>query len=439
MNSSICTTIKPISDNNAFLSEMPIDKKFLNRKLSIVTVLTIIFIYGLPSTSISQRMVKGVVTRYNKPAAQAHIFIEGIKDSPQDTTNDKGEFEIFIPEGGKYLAITEKDDYHSNHIKLSSKDTSNFLSINLDVIKGVFSWKAETSLSLSSSFFSVYQSSGNNNNITTVLGKALIHLDWKKGKYTWLTDFNFLYGESFTSLKIEDQLGIRSVKANAKSGDLLSITSSFSEQFSKYFHLSALANIQSQFAPGYSDPYAPVRGRELVLISELLSPVVFNLGVGIDLRPNKYLSIYYSPCSLDLLFVNRTELRQQFGLEEADATNLTFGSFLNLNYRRQIIKNVNFATKLQLFTNYLKNKEHPAFERPGAVDIQLWQSSLNFNFNKYISLSITTTVIYDEDRKFRLLEGDDKLGANTGRTGPRTQYFHNFGLGLNYSFHSKEH
>ncbi|MBK8078843.1 MAG: hypothetical protein IPK25_00275 [Saprospiraceae bacterium] len=72
-----------------------------------------------------------------------------------------------------------------------------------------------------------------------------------------------------------------------------------------------------------------------------------------------------------------------------------------------------FATKLQLFTNYLKNKENPAFERPGSIDVQLWQNSLNFNFNKYISFSITTTVIYDEDRQFRLLEGDDKLGQNT--------------------------
>jgi hypothetical protein len=379
------------------------------------------------------------VTRYDKPAAQVQVFIEGILDSPRDTTNEKGEFEIFIPEGSKFLAFTEKGDYHFSHLKLSSKDSSNFMTINLDQIKGVFSWKIETSLSASSSFFSVYQSSGNNNNVSTILSKALIHLEWKKGKYSWLTDFNLLYGESFTNLRIEDQNGVRSAFANAKSGDLLSITSTFSEQFSKNFHLTTLANIQSQFVNGYSDPFAEVRGRELVLISQFLSPAVFNVGVGIDFRPNKYLSIYYSPCAFDMLLVRRTELRQQFGLEEGVATNLTFGSFLNLNYRRQIFKNINFATKLQLFTNYLKNKKHPEFERPGSVDIQLWQNSLNFNFNKYISLSINTTVIYDEDRKFRLLEGDNKLGQATGKTGPRTQYFHNIGLGLNYSFHDKHH
>ncbi|MBK6563694.1 MAG: DUF3078 domain-containing protein [Saprospiraceae bacterium] len=411
----------------------------MHRKFTLFILLTVVCIFGIPCTSISQRIIKGVVTRYNKPAAEVRIFIEGLKNSPQDTTNENGEFEIFIPAGVKYLSFTEKDDFHSNQLKLSSKDTSNFISMNLDVIKGVFNWKAETSLSAASSFFSVYQSSGNNNNISTILSRALIHLDWKQGKYTWLTDFNLLYGQSFTSLKIEDQQGIRSVQANAKSGDLLSVTSSFSEQFSKYFHLTALANAQSQFAPGYSDPYAPARGRDLVLISEFLAPVVFNLGVGIDYRPNQYMSVYYSPCGLDLLFVRRPELRQQFGLEEDEATNVTFGSFLNLNYRRQIMKNVVFATKLQLFTNYLKNKENPAFERPGSIDVQLWQNSLNFNFNKYISFSITTTVIYDEDRQFRLLEGDDKLGQNTGATGPRTQYFHNLGLGLNYSFQSKQH
>jgi hypothetical protein len=410
-----------------------------NRNLAVYILFTIICFLVIPSTSIAQRIVKGVVTRYDKPAAQVHIFIEGLKDSPQDTTNDKGEFEILVPPGRHHLAMREKDHYHTNHVNLRSKDTLSFLTINLDEIKGLFSWKAETSLAASSSFFSVYQSSGNNNNITTILGKALVHIDWKKAKYTWKTDFNLLYGESFTSIKIEDQQGIRSVHANAKSGDLLSVTSTFSEQFSKYFHLSVLANAQSQFAPAYSDPYASVRGKELTLISQLLSPVTFNLGTGLDFRPDKYLSIYYSPCSFDMLYVRRPELREQFGLKEGNATNLTFGSFLNLNYRRKIIKNIIFASKLQLFTNYLVNKKQPEFERPGSIDVQLWQNSLSFNFNKHISLSLNTTLIYDEDRKFRLLEGDDKLGAKTGRTGPRTQYFHNFGLGINYSFHSRTH
>ncbi|MBK6783719.1 MAG: hypothetical protein IPG79_08100 [Saprospiraceae bacterium] len=96
----------------------------MHRKFTLFILLTVVCIFGIPCTSISQRIIKGVVTRYNKPAAEVRIFIEGLKNSPQDTTNENGEFEIFIPAGVKYLSFTEKDDFHSNQLKLSSKDTS---------------------------------------------------------------------------------------------------------------------------------------------------------------------------------------------------------------------------------------------------------------------------------------------------------------------------
>jgi len=387
-------------------------------------------------TSSSQKSLQGILLRYDQPVQDVVVSIEGFQSSIKSISNEKGEFTINIPKDGKVLEFQMKGANYKTQLKLNPKDTTDFITVNLDKLMGIYSWRIESSLAASSSFFSTYQSSGNNNNISTVLGKALVHLEWKKGEYTWINDFNLLYGQSFAKLRLDDPGGIQAVSVNAKSGDLLSITSSFAQQISKTLHLTALTNFQSQFAPGYSDPYASARGKPLNIISNFLSPATFNLGVGLDYRPNKDLSIYYSPCALDVLAVRIPEIRPQFNLIDKTAA-FKFGSFLNLNYRKQIIKNLNFATKLQLFTNYLKNKENPTFERPGSVDVQLWQNSLNFHFNKYFSIAITTTLIYDEDRKFRIFEDDSKLGATTGKLGPRVQYFHNIGLGLNYSFSSK--
>ncbi|MBK8517179.1 MAG: DUF3078 domain-containing protein [Saprospiraceae bacterium] len=402
-----------------------------------VAIVILFIVGGTQIQMTAQKSIKGVILRYDKPEKNVKITIEGSKFTKEVISNELGEFAIEVPEGYNILEFQESGDKHKAHFKLNQNDTSTFITVNLDKLLGIYSWRIESSLAASSSFFSAYQSSGNNNNITTILGKAIIHLDWQKKAYSWITDVNLLYGESFTKLRLENADGIKSVTANSKSGDLFSVTSKFAQQISNNFHVTLLTNFQSQFAPGYSDPYALAKGQPLNKISNFLSPGTFNLGGGIDYRPNKYLNIYYSPCDLEILEVLIPSLRDRFDVFDGSAA-FEFGSFFSLNYRKEILKNVNFNSKLQMFTNYIKNKKHPEAERPGSVDIQLWQNSLNFNFNKHFALSISTTIIYDEDRKFRIFEGDSKLGTNTGRSGPRVQYFHNIGLSVNYSFNSKK-
>lgn len=187
----------------------------------ILNLIILFFLFGFQNFSIAQRTITGVLTRSNQPAAAVIVSVEGFKNLPQDTTNENGEFSITVPEGMRTLEFQEKNDHHSHRLKLNPKDTSSYLTINLDKLLGIYSWKIETSLAASSSYFSTYQSSGNNNNLSSVLAKALIHLEWKKGEYSWLTDFNLLYGQSFTKLRIEDAQGIRAASVNAKSGDLL--------------------------------------------------------------------------------------------------------------------------------------------------------------------------------------------------------------------------
>ena len=137
------------------------------------------------------------------------------------------------------------------------------------------------------------------------------------------------------------------------------------------------------------------------------------------------------------MFVKDESLRKFYNVFDGDHTK-EIGSNLRMSWKQKIMEGIEYSTKLQMFTNYIKNKKHPLAERPGSVDVQLWQNNLTFSFNKYIALNFSANISYDEDDEFDILENNSKTGKETGRVGPRVVYFHNIGLQFNYKFANKK-
>jgi len=85
--------------------------------------------------------------------------------------------------------------------------------------------------------------------------------------------------------------------------------------------------------------------------------------------------------------------------------------------KNEFLQNVSFTTKIDLFSNYLNN--------PQNIDIS-WETLIALKVNKYISVSLNTHLLYDDDIKI-LLE-DSEI------PGPRIQFKEIFGVGLSYNF-----
>ena len=85
-----------------------------------------------------------------------------------------------------------------------------------------------------------------------------------------------------------------------------------------------------------------------------------------------------------------------------------------------------------MFSNYTNN--------PQNIDVN-WDNILNMKVNKYISASITTSLIYDDDVKIAVLkdDGTPKVRADgaTPEVGPRTQLKYVLGVGFAYTFGDK--
>jgi len=82
------------------------------------------------------------------------------------------------------------------------------------------------------------------------------------------------------------------------------------------------------------------------------------------------------------------------------------------------MENIQFNTKLELFSNYLNN--------PQNIDIN-WEVVIALKVNKYISAMLSTQLLYDND--VFIPKNDGTLNGGAG-----TQFKESFGIGFSYNF-----
>lgn len=64
------------------------------------------------------------------------------------------------------------------------------------------------------------------------------------------------------------------------------------------------------------------------------------------------------------------------------------GAFATANFKRDIMKNVNLVSRLDLFSNYRNN--------PQNIDV-FWTNVIGMKVNKYIGVTYNFDLIYDHD------------------------------------------
>ncbi len=106
-------------------------------------------------------------------------------------------------------------------------------------------------------------------------------------------------------------------------------------------------------------------------------------------------------------------------ISHGDKSRAEFGALFTAALQKDIMKNVNLATKLSLFNSYQKNTD---------INYDLY---LNMKVNKWITASFFTNIIYDNDV---IIKDYNEDGSQKGTAGPRTQVKEGFGVGLTYKF-----
>jgi hypothetical protein len=157
-------------------------------------------------------------------------------------------------------------------------------------------------------------------------------------------------------------------------------------------------------------------------ISDPFAPAYILIGTGIDYKPNEGFSAYLSPMTAKITIVDNQLLSNagDFGVEPGEHVRYEVGGFLKIQYKKDIMENVNFSTKADFFANYLKNF--------GNIDVN-WETLIAMKINKFLSASLSRHLIYDDDVRIAVEREDGTAG-----TGARVQFKEVFTLGIQYQF-----
>ena len=276
--------------------------------------------------------------------------------------------------------------------------------------------KGSGSLQFTQAGFSNWSSGGQNS--LGLVAWINFKANYKKGKHVWGNNVDMGYGFNI--------LGNGNNAQTTKTDDKIEITTAYGYELhqNKKWYLTVLANFRSQFSPGYNYP------DENTVISRFMAPGYVVIGIGITYAPANWFTVYVSPASGRFTFVNAPSLANAgaFGVDSAytDASGNRhagktmrgeFGPYLRANLNKDLAKNINLTTNLELFTDYLHHF--------GNIDVN-WSLLLSLKVNKWLAASIQTQLIYDDDV---MIQPDP-----TERARPMTQFKEMIGVGLTYKF-----
>jgi hypothetical protein len=270
------------------------------------------------------------------------------------------------------------------------------------------SWKSkyEASLGFSQTTFTNWAAGGENSLSTNAM--LTIFKNYAKGNVSWNNYLGLAYGVNInqTAPKVR------------KNNDKIDFVTKAGLYAWKNWDYAGLFSFSSQFDKGFNYP------NDSVHISKFMAPGYFQLSIGLNYKPVEYFSVFISPIGARLTVVNDKSLTSRpegaYGIYGDNTTLWQIGGSVNAIFKKDIIKNVNLMSKLDLFSDYLHNPQNI---------IVGWENNLLMKVNKYISLTFTSMLIYDDNIKYTDPEGTTQ--------GPRTQFRETFAIGFAYSLEHK--
>ena len=279
--------------------------------------------------------------------------------------------------------------------------------------------------------------SGGQNSIS-INGAFNAHANYRKGRSAWDNTLDLGYG----LMKQGEDEDFR------KTDDRIDFSSKYGYEAFKSFYYAALVSFKSQMANGYN--YKDTTKEK---ISAFLAPAYVIGAIGIDYKPNSYFSAFLAPLTLKYTIVNDQDLADAgaYGVDPAeyevrqtflpDTTNVhvlvkhgkkargEFGGYVRLlfsksDFEAEALKNLSITSKADFFSNYL--------HKPQNIDVS-WETQIAMKVNKYITVSVSTHLIYDDDIdvpvKTTLPDGTEGI-----KMSKRVQFKEIAGVGIMYNF-----
>lgn len=268
----------------------------------------------------------------------------------------------------------------------------------------------------------------------SIAGYSTLFANKRKGDFFWDNNLDLGYALQKTS-----SVGTR------KTDDKIDFYSKMGHRFDEKWAVVGVYNLRTQMTDGYDYDYLGKGIRRRV--SGFFAPAYMLISPGIEWKPAPYFSVMLSPISARWVIVsndpysyyyqdgniplpdggNETPLSALYGVNPNRKVSIEAGAYLSANFFKDILKNVSYKSRLDLFSNYL-GKRDPVTDvkisaQPKNIDV-FWTNSIAMKVNKFLSVTYNLDLIYDDDVKQFGRNGDS----------PGTQVRSLLGVGISAKF-----
>lgn len=208
-------------------------------------------------------------------------------------------------------------------------------------------------------------------NAFAMLWAAKAFANYNKGNLSWENNAEWRVGVSTVS-------GDTLRKMNT-TDDIFQIYSKFGYQVHKHWYVSMFADFRTNFFPNFQKNSNHMN-------TTFLTPIRYNMGLGIDYKPLKGLSVNISPVTYKLTYALNTDVERidvnELGIETGSNMLNEVGSSVRVEWKWRPLREIELETKFYFFTNYKK------------VETEL-EIDVDFYINKYMSAKLLLHPRYD--------------------------------------------
>lgn len=268
----------------------------------------------------------------------------------------------------KNLEMEEMKVHHA----VVDGSASDKLKINRTLRDKKSKWRKSASVSLQ-----ITQNYATNNwhqgavNSFAMLGGAKARADYKYENISWENSAEWRFGVSTVS-------GDTVRKMNT-TDDRVYVLSKFGYQIHKQWYVSTYAEFKTNLFPNYQKNSNRVN-------TTFLTPIRYTMGVGVDCKVFKGVSINFSPATYKLVYALKTDPERvnvtDYGIAADKNIIHEIGSSLRVEWRWKPIKEIATETKFYFFTNYKQ------------IETEL-EINVDFIINRYLSAKLMLHPRYD--------------------------------------------